>query len=56
MKILVNIDDKDFYFNNAELTITASDDAMSLSVRSVEENRYPDHTTYYPKYTGPCCN
>lgn len=55
MKILVTIDDKDFYFNNAELTMTATDDAMSLSVRSVEEKSHPDHTTYHP-YTGACWN
>ena len=36
MKLLVTIDDKDFYFNNAELTMTATDNAMSLAVRSFE--------------------
>lgn len=55
MKILVTIDDKDFYFNNAELTMSATDDAMNLVVQSVEENRYPDHTTYR-HYTGACRN
>lgn len=39
MKLLVTIDDKDFYFNNAELTMIATDNAMSLAVRPVE----PEH-------------
>lgn len=55
MNLLVTIDDKDFYFNNAEITMNATDNAMSLVVRSVEEKSYPDHTTYHP-YTGACRN
>lgn len=56
MNLLLAIDDKEFYFNNAEITMNATDNAMSLVVRSIEEKIHPDHTTYYPKYTGPCCN
>ena len=55
MNLLVTIDDKDFYFNNAELTMTATDNAMNLVVRSVEEKIHPDHTTYQP-YRGACRN